>query len=133
MNKVEVIIFRKTKNRIEYLLLKRTPARGGFWQPVTGNVEPGESVESAARREVKEETGITNVTLIKDIHQFMFAQYVEHVFGAEVISSAKVILDNNHIEEHTEYRWCTYDKAMHLLRWQENMNALKKLHDYIGI
>jgi lipoyl(octanoyl) transferase len=32
-------------------------ARGGFWQPVTGRIEPGETPEAAARRELREETG----------------------------------------------------------------------------
>ncbi|MBK9517327.1 MAG: lipoyl(octanoyl) transferase LipB [Anaeromyxobacter sp.] len=39
------------------LLLRRTPARGGFWQPVTGRLEPGETPQEAARRELREETG----------------------------------------------------------------------------
>ena len=39
------------------LLLRRTAARGGFWQPVTGRLEPGESPAQAARRELQEETG----------------------------------------------------------------------------
>ncbi len=39
------------------LLLRRVPERGGFWQPVTGRIEPGEAPEVAARRELGEETG----------------------------------------------------------------------------
>jgi lipoyl(octanoyl) transferase len=39
------------------LLLRRAQERGGFWQPVTGRIEPGESPEAAARRELLEETG----------------------------------------------------------------------------
>jgi lipoyl(octanoyl) transferase len=38
------------------LLLRRSEERGGFWQPVTGRIEPGESPEHAARRELWEET-----------------------------------------------------------------------------
>jgi lipoyl(octanoyl) transferase len=40
------------------LLLERTAERGGFWQPVTGRVEAGESPHEAAQRELREETGL---------------------------------------------------------------------------
>jgi lipoyl(octanoyl) transferase len=39
------------------LLLRRSAERGGFWQQVTGRIEPGAAPESAARRELREETG----------------------------------------------------------------------------
>jgi lipoyl(octanoyl) transferase len=39
------------------LMLQRSPERGGFWQPVTGRIEPGEAALEAARRELREETG----------------------------------------------------------------------------
>ena len=41
---VEGIVFRKNHNQTEFLLLKRLPTRGGFWQPVTGGVEEGETI-----------------------------------------------------------------------------------------
>src|SRR4030042_1806138 len=55
---VEAIICRINSGRIEYLLLKRLPERNGFWQPVTGGVEEGESRDEALHREIMEETGI---------------------------------------------------------------------------
>ena len=39
------------------LLLRRSAERGGFWQPVTGRIEPGEGAAEAAGRELREETG----------------------------------------------------------------------------
>lgn len=46
------------------LLLHRTLHWTG-WEPVKGSVEKGESVEDAARREVREETGLELSSLVK--------------------------------------------------------------------
>ena len=47
----------------EFLLLERRRPPG-FWQSVTGSLEWGEFADRAARREVLEETGITQGVLI---------------------------------------------------------------------
>jgi lipoyl(octanoyl) transferase len=53
------------------LLLRRSEARGGFWQPVTGRIEPGESPAQAAQRELEEETGAASpVISLGYQHQF---------------------------------------------------------------
>jgi 8-oxo-dGTP pyrophosphatase MutT (NUDIX family) len=54
--KVQVWVYRTEP--FEVLLLRLCPARGGFWQPVTGSVEPGETAAEAALREAREETGL---------------------------------------------------------------------------
>ena len=43
------------------LLIQRAPTvrGGGYWAPVSGEVEPGESQEAAVVREAKEEVGLT--------------------------------------------------------------------------
>ena len=57
--KVQIIILRKTSNLIEALLLQTNSKRGGFWQNVTGGVEPSDkTIRDAVIREVHEETGI---------------------------------------------------------------------------
>ena len=126
---VEAMIFRRNGSKVEYLLLKRLPERNGFWQPVTGGVEEGETREEALRREIREETGIKSmITVLEDIYYFEFSDpdhNQEYVYGVEVSPSEAIMLDP---KEHSEHRWCSYQAALRLLHWKENKEALKKLN-----
>ena len=126
---VEAIIFRRNRDMIEYLLLKRLPERNGFWQPVTGGMEEGETREEALCREVKEETGVKNiVAVIEGLYYFEFSDpnlNQEYVYGVEVSPSEEIVLDR---EEHSEYKWCSFQEALQLLYWKENKEALRKLN-----
>jgi dihydroneopterin triphosphate diphosphatase len=57
---IEVHLFRRTGRRVEFLCLRRahTHRLPGVWQPVTGKRRRGETAFAAARREVREETGL---------------------------------------------------------------------------
>ena len=125
---VEAIIFRRTNGEIEYLLLKRVPQRNGFWQPVTGGVEEGESRMETLYREIYEETGVKNILrVIEGLHCFEFSDpksNQEHVYGVEISSKENIALDG---EEHSEYRWCGLQEAVELLHWKENREALRRL------
>ncbi len=48
-------------NGAKVLLIERAPTvrGGGYWAPVSGEVEPGESQEAAVAREAMEEVGLT--------------------------------------------------------------------------
>ena len=88
---VEAIIFRRNGYKVEYLLMKRLPERNGFWQPVTGGVEEGETRNETLRREIREETGIKNIiAVLEDLYVFEFSDpkpNQEYVYGVEVSSS----------------------------------------------
>jgi len=130
---VEAIIFRKNGNKTEYLLLKRVPERNGFWQPVTGGLEEGETRTEALIREIKEETGIKNlIRVIEGLYYFEFSDpnlNQEYVYGVEVSPTEELVIDG---EEHSEYRWCSFQEALQLLSWKENKEALKKLNTILG-
>jgi 8-oxo-dGTP pyrophosphatase MutT (NUDIX family) len=55
---VEVALFVTRKSGSEVLIVHRSPEQGGYWHVVAGGVEPGEAVEAAALRELREETGL---------------------------------------------------------------------------
>jgi dATP pyrophosphohydrolase len=126
---VEAILFRRKNGRTQYLLLKRTPEREGFWQPVTGGVEEGETRIDALKREVTEETGIKGILgIIEGIHYLEFSDpYLnkEYVYGVEVSADEKVVIDEN---EHSEFRWYSLQETLRLMKWKENKEALKKLN-----
>ena len=126
---VEAIIFRRNGNRVEYLLLKRLPERNGFWQPITGGVEEGETQKEALCREIREETGIKSmVTMLENLYYFEFSDpnpNQEYVYGIEISPSEEIMLDP---KEHSEFRWCNFQEALQLLNWKENKEALRKLH-----
>jgi dATP pyrophosphohydrolase len=126
---VEAIIFRRNGTVIEYLLLKRLPERNGFWQPVTGGVEEGETRDEALQREIMEETGVRSiVAVIEGLYYFEFSDpnlNQEYFYGVEVSSSEEIVLDP---KEHSEYKWCSFQEALQLLHWKENKEALRKLN-----
>jgi 8-oxo-dGTP pyrophosphatase MutT (NUDIX family) len=126
---VEAMLFRRNGNVIEYLLLKRLPERNGFWQPVTGGVEEGETRDEALQREIMEETGVRNiVAVIEGLYYFEFSDpnlNQEYVYGVEISPWEKVVLDP---KEHSDYRWCSFKEALQLLHWKENKEALRKLN-----
>jgi dATP pyrophosphohydrolase len=129
---VQEILFRESNEKIQYLVMKRTPEREGFWQPVTGGLEEGETRVEALRREVLEETGIKDfVRIIEDVHYFEYSDshfIKEYVFGVEISSKEKVLLDGS---EHSEFRWCGFHEALDLLKWKENKEALSRLNEVL--
>ncbi len=127
---VEVFLFKELEDKkIIFLVLKRISEKGGFWQPITGNVQEGEIFEEAARREIREETGISNVLRLVDTgYTFDFfdddRQQTERVFGVQVDKDAKITLSR----EHTDFQWVTEEEALDkYLKWSGNKEGLRKL------
>ena len=101
------------------LLLKRRAERGGFWQILTGRIEPGESPLQTAGREVHEETGFSpRLDEIRELgyaHGFALGGRVPPLFARETAFAATVSGEPRLSDEHDEHRWCTPDEALQLL------------------
>ena len=133
---VSALTWRQGTDGPEILMLLRVPEHGGWWQSVTGMMEPGESPEETAHRELMEETGLTgHLTPMPLEHTFWFDPALLHFpddeprfntetcFHAQVAPNGPVRLSE---EEHSHYRWCGLEEAHDLMKW-EGSKALVRL------
>ncbi len=72
-----------------FLFVKRsnyTEAASGYWCPVSGRIEKGETQEDALKREVMEEVGL-EVTAVKKVAEILShdGQFVLHFWTTEII------------------------------------------------
>jgi lipoyl(octanoyl) transferase len=137
---VSVHLFRRAPADSRYLMLRRTPARGGFWQGVTGAPLPGEADVDAAVREVREETGFDVTSTIfalgrsyaysprrelaerwVDLYGPGIASVTVVAFAAESPRGADPELDPL---EHDGFAWCSYADADARLDWPVEGDAL---------
>jgi 8-oxo-dGTP pyrophosphatase MutT (NUDIX family) len=119
----------------EYLVLKRSPQRHGYWHLVAGALEWDEEAAAAAARELREETGLE--AEVRGLGGFAydlagdppdvrarFAPGTEtvqvHAFLAEAPAGWEPVLD----EEHETYRWCSAEDAVALLAYPEPRAAV---------
>jgi dATP pyrophosphohydrolase len=106
----------------EFLLLERRRPPG-FWQSVTGSLEWGESADLAARREVIEETGITQGVLVNlqwtQVYEILpafgkvyapgISLNLEHAFSLRLQQRVPITLSAS---EHVQYRWAAGTDAL---------------------
>jgi dATP pyrophosphohydrolase len=136
---LSVLIVVHTAGR-EVLLLERA-ARPGFWQSVTGSLDsPDEPFETAAARELHEETGIDaargrlkrwNVAYTFEIYaqwRHRFAPGVthntEHLFSFELVRRAPVVLER---QEHTAFAWLPWREAAEKCFSWSNRDAIRMI------
>ncbi|OIO18672.1 MAG: hypothetical protein AUJ23_03235 [Candidatus Magasanikbacteria bacterium CG1_02_32_51] len=131
---VEIIVYKIKNNQPLFLLLKRIESRGEFWQPITGGANDDETLEDAAKRELMEETQIKNyLNFINKVHYFEFdieihGRIKEYVFAVEVNKKTEVVLS----DEHEEKKWCDFEEALRLLKYENNRESFRKVFKIIN-
>ena len=144
---LECIIFRKVKDSFEFLLLKRLPEKGDFWQPITGALEKTDKSElDGAYREILEETGISKnqiIRAIKNVHSFVITKHYltqediievkEIVSGFEVNENVEINITNDLERDHSDFKWVSFKDAIKMMKWDTNKDAFKKLYSILTI
>ncbi len=133
---IEVHLFRRNNDKIQYLILQRSSQEvyPNIWQTVTGTIEKDEEAWKAALREVKEETGlnIKRLWIVPIINAYYSKKYnrITHipVFAAEVGMEDTVKIS----AEHQNYKWVEFDEAIRSFSWQGQRNAIGIVNQYFS-
>ena len=133
-----VVVYRRNPATgvTEYLLLDY----GRHWDYPKGHLEKGESDVEAARRELREETGLTDVRLVEGFSREILYHFQSSrkglvrkeviFFGAELDfeASQQIQLSN----EHVGYVWLGYAEALERLTFANARAVLSSLSEYLG-
>ena len=124
-----VILVSLNGTRIRYLLLHYG---WGHWGFPKGNIEAEESALQAAIREAKEETGLTNFTLIdgfKEKIEYHYRRNMKLVHKEVIYFLAETPAGENTVvlsHEHTGFKWVEFTEAYELLTYENTRHILEK-------
>jgi tRNA nucleotidyltransferase (CCA-adding enzyme) len=136
---VFIVVYRKNKNKIEYLLLKRNKHWRG-WEFPKGGIDEGETEKETAERETYEETGLKpkKLTSYKIKGKYNYPKLLRDrpntigqtykLFSAEV-EDEKIKIDKR---EHSGYKWFTANEAIKKLTWPNQKKCLKYVNKKIN-
>jgi len=128
------IVYRVTEDgQIVYLLLQATP--GKPWGFPKGKLDPGETEEQAARREIIEEAGLQQFTFVRNFRQLVRYHY-RH--GRTLVQKevsyflARAESADVHLSwEHVAFRWAPLAEALERVHYENAREALRQAHRYL--
>ena len=124
------IVYIKKEGKINYLMLKSR--KTGWWVFPKGHVKKNESLKDTTFREIKEETGLSNLNIHPNYYEIISflsqsgnEKEVHHwLFEA---SEEKVKLS----DEHTEFKWLEFDEAYNLIDHENQKRILNKANEVL--
>ena len=128
-----IVIFRRENSKILFLLLHYP---SGHWDFVKGKMEKGETKHETAIRETKEETGISDVTIMDNFEEwieynFQFQKELIHkkvVFFLGETKTKEVLISH----EHLGYTWMDFDAAINKTTFDNAKKVLRKSNLFLN-
>ena len=125
----KVLVIIKNKDN-KYLLLKcsdKDPQfMESFWYVITGAIENiDKDVYDAIKREVKEETNL-EIDNIKYLNWILYYDSLGNKCKEKVFMATNITKDIILNEESIDFKWCTIDEFIKLIKWYTSKEDLKK-------
>ncbi len=128
-----IVLFSQENDNIKYLLLHYCD---GHWDFPKGHIDPGETKQQTAHRELLEETGLrailkpgfeTNISYIFSNKEQQKVQKTVYFFIGELKENKKVVLSH----EHKDFLWLPFDSALEKLTYHNSKEILRKANSFI--
>lgn len=131
-NEVQGVIFDKISGGHVLLVRKRDRrVRRFHWRLLKGGIDEGETKAEALQREILEETGLKNIKILEQVHnyEFVFKGMCHRVssFLVNADSAEPVKLQESEL---SDYVWADPEDAKQLLYWYNEREALRKLGQF---
>jgi len=122
------VLFSETDSGKIFLLLNYP---SGHWDFVKGNIEKGETLQLTVVREIREETGITDVEFIggfEDKIEYHYQRDGDLIHKEVVFFLAKTkTVDVKISHEHLGFVWLNFDDALKKLTYKNATNIMEKI------
>ncbi|TDJ66154.1 MAG: NUDIX domain-containing protein [Planctomycetota bacterium] len=134
LHRIKVFVYRLDGSEPDYLLLKPDQGIEALWGPLQGDLGFGEKLETAIRRRVMTETGMTPPGQVVDLEMpgrwtLGDEEIIEWTFGFHSITQP----DEDRLQKHwAEYRWAAFSEAYPSLGFDNDRAAIMRLHTYLG-
>ncbi len=121
------VVIKTEKGEKKVLLIKFADGTGlGFPK---GHIDKGENIKKAALREVKEEAGLSNISIIKKLGVVTRPSIEDD--GTRVKKDIHLFLmktdDYNHIEADENYGWFTIEEAIKKMGFLQEAEFLRRI------
>lgn len=127
---VRVFVFRQDSRQIDYLVVRHRPAHDSFWSPITGVMQPHESIFQAAVRSVGEEIGLPSPRQIVDLQLATRQQLgdMEEIDWSVGYRARGQDADLRPAPDLAELRWFDFDALYRSLDREEDRRSVMRLH-----